>query len=436
MALVFLAACQTEPAQLSIQSTTVTLGQEWAARGESVHADIKGTNLDGARVFVAGIEAAVTEINGSSLDFVVPDEAPAGAQRVEFRLRDQVLLSSLKILGDDAVPGGIIAVLQPGMSEAEVRDLVEPLGFELLEGPRPLGMAEGVCSGDLVRLRATGTTTGKGLHKLEVLTEEGTVMRSDPTSAYDPDTINYLSATGAREAQLFHNLTGAGTVIAVLDTGVNPHPDLNDRLRSDLGYDFVNEDASTEDSFDNPDTLYSPDGHGTAVAVLAAGASMGVAPQAQVFPVKVCDRSGTCFSYDAILGACYTLATTEREFGSLGNLVMNLSFGGETPSPTLDSILDYALQNGVLVAAAAGNQARANSPAHYPAASDLPGLVAVAALESDSALGTSADWHPAPFSNRGDYLDISAPGTDLLGAIPGTNFYVEYSGTSFATALV
>ncbi len=89
--------------------------------------------------------------------------------------------------------------------------------------------------------------------------------------------------------------------------------------------------------------------------------------------------------------------------------------------------LEAALSQGIPVAAAAGNQGNQGSPAHYPAALDLPGLVAVAALERDLS--------PAPYSTRGAYVDLSAPGTGLECLTPGGGQGL-CTGTSLATPLV
>ena len=174
--------------------------------------------------------------------------------------------------------------------------------------------------------------------------------------------------------------TGSGTLIAVLDTGVGNGPvtELGARLRSDLAYDFVNQDDIAEDDFDQA-ADGTIEGHGTPIAVLAAGSASGVAPNAEILPIKTCDKDGKCLSSDVILGVCYAITEAQAEDKSL---VINLSLGGDTPVDALEAVLDYALSQNVLVAAAAGNEGEFGSPIHYPAAHDLPGLVAVGALEA------------------------------------------------------
>ncbi|RTH09610.1 peptidase S8, partial [Thermus scotoductus] len=201
---------------------------------------------------------------------------------------------------------------------------------------------------------------------------------------------------------------GRGVWVAVLDTGVDAAiPQLP-------GYDFVEEDATPQDAF--------PGGHGTGVA----GLVKEVAPQAQILPVRVCDASGVCRASRVVRGVCWVLQTRQ------GPTVLNLSLGGDTPVEALKIALQAALGQGIPVAAAAGNQGTQGSPAHYPAALDLPGLVAVGALDYDPQGHTFA---PAPYSTRGAYVDLSAPGTHLPCTTPGGGTG-SCTGTSFATPLV
>ena len=94
--------------------------------------------------------------------------------------------------------------------------------------------------------------------------------------------------------------------------------------------------------------------------------------------LKVCDDQGVCNTSTVILGICHALV----EAPDLSRLVLNLSLGGDTPIDALEAILGYALDRNVLVAAAGGNEGLEGSPVHYPAAFDLPGLLAVAALQA------------------------------------------------------
>lgn len=430
LALMLLAACQTgaqppTPTGLDTLSTTAELEQEWAERGELVRVTLTGGNTKVVAVTVAGVAAEVGIRSGSEFDFVVPDVA-SGEQRVEIALEKQTLLTSIGVLGDDIVPGELVLVVEPGTTVLELTELLSPLQFLVLEGPRPLGTAAGPCSGELVRIQVQDVSVGEALTLVE---DQGgtTVWHADPQTGYSSGTVDHLGAVGATEAHL-RGLGGEGTVIAVLDTGVSAHAELGTRLLTSQGYDFVDEGTLPLDEFGQV-------GHGTPVAVLAAGSSSGVAPQARILPERVCDSTGTCYTNDITLGLCHAFAASERELGGLDRLVLNLSFGGETPIAAIRAILEYGTANGTLAAAAGGNQGEAGSPPHYPAAYDLAGVLGVAALEADLVNELTTDWKPAAFSTRGSYLDIAAPGVDLTSGTPSGGYHSGYQGTSFATAL-
>src|SRR4051794_20481884 len=207
----------------------------------------------------------------------------------------------------------------------------------------------------------------------------------------------------------------AGAVIAVVDSGVDlDHPDLADRLLP--GRDYVGGDLDPRD-----DTIGDARGHGTQVAGIAAAATdnargiAGVAWGARILPVKVLDRFGS--GYDSDVAAGMTWAADQ------GADVINLSLGGAADSAVLRDAVAYAGGRGSTVVAAAGNDGgRATS---YPAA--IPSVIAVSA-------GTRTG-EPAYFSNHGSWVDLSAPGVEVLTtdlAAGPAEAYAFASGTSFA----
>ncbi len=203
--------------------------------------------------------------------------------------------------------------------------------------------------------------------------------------------------------------TGAtNIVIAVVDSGVRAsHPDLAGKVLAG-GYDFVANDTDPTDE----------NGHGTAVSGTIAPASnnllgvAGVAWANPILPVRVLDANGSG-SYSAISNGIIYAADH-------GARIINMSLGGTSSSRTLQDAVTYAWNKQCVLIAAAGNNG--NDIALYPAA--CPNVVAVSATDSSDVRPT---W-----SNYGSYVDVSAPGVDIL-TLYGTDQYAAWSGTSFSS---
>ena len=277
----------------------------------------------------------------------------------------------------EVVPGRATLLLAAGADLVDLSARLLNLGFVLDGDPIPLGATSGPCSGQLAEIDVGGTPLGQALEQLEALEQEspGVILFVDPKSDYNFDQVDHLATVGAPAAHA-RGSDGAGTLIAIFDSGVSNHGELAGRIRFDLGFNAVAPGNAPTDDFGIV-------GHGTPVAVLAAGTLSGMAPAAEIIPVKVCDALGSCLSSDVIVGMCNTLGQAETQ-GHLDDLVLNLSLGGDTPVAALEAILAYALDQGVPIAASAGNDGASGSPIHYPAAFELSGLVAVAAVAAET----------------------------------------------------
>ncbi|MEM8562140.1 MAG: S8 family serine peptidase [Pseudomonadota bacterium] len=158
--------------------------------------------------------------------------------------------------------------------------------------------------------------------------------------------------------------------------------------------------------------------HGTAIASIIAGNSddyQGIAPNAKVFAAGV-------FENDAKRGEIASTVSLVRALDwlvSSGVDVVNISLAGP-PNRLLESALAKAADSDVTILAAAGNGGPVAAPM-YPAAYDS--VVAVTAVDAQGQVFRLA--------NRGDYLDIAAPGVALRHAKSGGG-YTSSSGTSFA----
>lgn len=419
------------------QQVDLALSPRIAARGELVTAVLRNVPLADTkrlRVFVGGLEAAVQDVSREGVRFRVPAgrDLAGGPQPVVVVSGAARADGTLSVLGD-VIGGEVLLTVDPlklGDTQEQrqralaerVRAVLKRLGYEAPERPvvryRPLGGEPGsACGGDLAVIDVGGAPLGQVLEALE---REDVVLHADPESGWFLDQVAgetaHLDAIGAPQAA--GRFSGKGVTIAVLDTGVSASAQLGARLLVNRGYDFVDDDAEAGDAFSG--------GHGTPVALLAAGSVSGVARGADVLPVRVCDGSGVCLASNVILGVCHALTVAKPE-----RLVLNLSLGGDTPVGALRAILAEAMRRGALIAAAAGNGGcSCRAARHYPAAydvngqPDLDGLLAVAAVVPDGG-----GWRAADFSTRGDYLDLAAPG---VVSVDGST----YRGTSFATPLV
>ena len=223
---------------------------------------------------------------------------------------------------------------------------------------------------------------------------------------------------------------GRGVTVAVIDTGVmGTHRDLtpalaDGRARVLPGTSFL-AGAAENGTPGNVD----PNGHGTHVAGIIAAAKdngiggAGVAPQAQILPVRVLNAAGNGWGSD--------IAAAIRWAHDQGADVINMSLGapGTTPGD-ISAAINYATtdaRNGhgpTVVVAAAGNNGTKYS-SMWPA--EHPRVVAVAA--------TDAADNVTSFSSRGAYVDVAAPGLDILSTCKSGNF-CNMSGTSMAAPMV
>ncbi len=212
------------------------------------------------------------------------------------------------------------------------------------------------------------------------------------------------------EAPTVHSsVNGDGVRIAILDTGIDyTHPDLDANYRG--GYDFVGQDADPMD--DN--------GHGTHCAGIIAAEDdgsgiVGVAPQAEIYAVKVLDSNGGGYISDVVAGIEWAIENDVQ--------VISMSLGGNSDSYALRSACEAAYDAGILIVAAAGNDGRYSGygdTVDYPARYDS--VIAVAATDQSDR---RASW-----SSTGPDVELAAPGVGIYSTYPGG--YKTISGTSMA----
>jgi len=208
------------------------------------------------------------------------------------------------------------------------------------------------------------------------------------------------------------NATGAGAVVAVLDSGLSPRQPFL-AAQAVPGWNFVNGTGNTDDAPDSQSTGTSTVGvgHGTMVS----GVVYRFAPGASLMPIKILDSTGTGTLWNAAEGVRYAAAH--------GAGILNLSIACKRSSTVLDLAVTDATLQGAVVVAAAGNS---NSSTTYSPASS-PTVLTVAALNPDNT--------KACFSNYGHTITVDAPGVDIVSTYWDGRFAV-CSGTSFASPMV
>ena len=275
-----------------------------------------------------------------------------------------------------------------------------------------------------------------------------------------------MALINATEDGSYQLATGEGVTVGIIDSGVDAdHPDIAPNLDLDLSCSFIFTDTPTADPSEvangdcsNKTAIQDLAGHGTHVASLVAApingiGIAGVAPNATLVALKACTVAGFCF-VDSVAAAL-------RYAGDQGIDIVNLSLFADpylyycksdaeqrAMLKELESAARYAQQHGVLIVAAAGNQATdlqhpildPISPDWPPdsaevrevrnncrvAPAELPGVLTVSATGPIGIPGY--DWWIASYSSVGN-VDVAAPGGDyfaatgtvqdaILGAVP------------------
>lgn len=206
---------------------------------------------------------------------------------------------------------------------------------------------------------------------------------------------------------------GAGVVVAVMDTGVDPcSPLLAGHILAG-GLDLIDGDTSPWETRDGIDEdgdglVDEAAGHGTFVASIVALA----APGAEILPYRVLDDDGG--------GTAFSLALALADAINRGVNVINLSLTYHARSSVIDLLLQRAESMGIVVVASAGNDAATTLA--FPA-TDSSVLPVTALNASDTGL--------ASFANRSPRVHLAAPGENVYGALDEGR-YGTWSGTSMA----
>jgi subtilisin len=228
-----------------------------------------------------------------------------------------------------------------------------------------------------------------------------------------------VAATGAFTS----GFTGKGVRLAVLDTGLDfMHPDFAGRTI--VGQSFV-----------VGETIDDVQGHGTHCAGTAAGGRAGasglrygVAPDVELHVAKVLNNAGNGRERDIQAAILWAVRS--------GCAVLSMSLGravrvGEPHEPDYERLGEFALNNGALILAAAGNDSGRTfghiAPVGSPA--NAPSILSVGAL--DQALEV-AEFSNGAINLAGGEIDIAGPGVGVFSSVPRPQLYATFRGTSMA----
>jgi len=274
------------------------------------------------------------------------------------------------------------------------------------------------------------------VHKLAVLDEVEYV--TDDTKVFIH--MNVARETIREDRPQPISYTGRGIGVAVVDTGVAPHPDLiNPTDRIVAFKDYINKKKEP----------YDDNGHGTHVAGCIAGNGYGsqgkysgIAPQANIIAVKTLDKEGSGDTSDVIAAIQWVLDNRTQ----YNIKVLNLSLGSQPKSLSyspIDKAVTEAWKRGMTVICAAGNEGPGRQTISSPGI--CPEVITAGALDDRDTTSTKDD-RIADFSSRGPTKrmvakpDIIAPGVNIISLAvqnrEGDELYRSLSGTSMATPIV
>ncbi|WP_156727205.1 type VII secretion-associated serine protease mycosin [Streptomyces apocyni] len=235
----------------------------------------------------------------------------------------------------------------------------------------------------------------------------------------------HLDAMHAEE--MWKTSTGKGIAVAVIDSGVDKSvPELRGQLLE--GKDFSGMKGDWYTDYDD---------HGTGMASLIAGTGVrgngvgvhGLAPGAKILPIRTRyaqqDFGGTGVFIRHVAQSIRFAADSDAKIINLSLGKTNSPGKNDAGTPELAEAVRYALDQGKLVFASAGNRGQKGNTVSYPAAT--PGVVAVAAVDKNAK--------PIAMSQWGPQVDLAAPGADIASACAGGTHFCRGSGTSNASAL-
>jgi thermitase len=297
--------------------------------------------------------------------------------------------------------GRILVMPRAGLSEAEFAKALAPHG----------GKGKKIGQSDLHVVELPANASEKAV--VERLNRHPHIKFAELDRLVTPNFVSndpymgsewHLNKVGATTA--WDTTQGAGVIIAILDSGVDgTHPDLAPQMVP--GYNFYDNNTNTADA----------NGHGTAVAGVAAAATnnalgvAGVAGQARIMPVRIADANAYAYYSTIAKGVTYAADNGAR--------VVNCSYGGVAGSATIQSAAQYLKNKGGLMFVSAGNNGIDENIAPTTT------MIAVSATDQND--------YRTGWSSYGNFVSMSAPGITYTTSRGGS--YDNWQGTSFSSPL-
>jgi thermitase len=354
---------------------------------------LQGSIFVGALISAALLLTLATEASGESVAQPGVDDDPKGAPYVT---------------------GELLVSYESGTSEETEKTVLRRSGAQTLDD---LPGEVRLVSFPQIRSEASEAAREQALaRELKDLDDRANVEAADYNYVREPYFVpndpKFGKQWGLSRTSLpgaWNSTKGRGAKIAIVDSGVDEsHPDIG---KIAAQRDFVRDDEAANDIY----------GHGTRITGIAGaltdnGKGMaGACPECQLLIAKVMDAQGRATDSRIIEGIDWSMKH--------GADVVNLSLGGSAMSSVLRKAVNRASASGAVVVAAAGNTGTTRR--QYPAA--YPKAIAVSATDRSGGL--------AYFSSHGDWVDLAAPGTNILST-SASGRYSEQSGTSMSAPFV
>ncbi|HTI19364.1 MAG TPA: type VII secretion-associated serine protease mycosin [Kutzneria sp.] len=353
----------------------------------------------------------------------------------------------------------LVALLGPGLAPALAQDTVPAAGDDAWAPPTPTGGLPNNVTPD----RSVGAPQNATFseQQLCISSSGGGAQLKDPPNGQ----------TWLRLDEAHQYAQGRNQIVAVIDTGVNPHDEFRGRLLGEVDYLHGIQNVGKDDC----------DGHGTEVAgIIGADTTgmgvgfQGMAPKAQILPIRQSSPSIKVKSPTAQsevpagtpTSLAYAILTAVEKHATVINislsacLTLKMGQGDKDAQNTLQKVVHYAVHDKkVVIVAAAGNLEQQggcntqndNPDPNRPKWIESPAwfaddVMSVAAITTDTA-NKQTPGAPAPFTMWGPWVSVAGPGTGIITLDPGrssglanqetgSNGPQPLQGTSFAAPYV